>query len=202
MKTYIYILAFMYFTPCMGKPLVSGYYGDNLLVLNENGHVYGQYEYYEKWNSDVNNFGNVCKFYFYGITKTSDTIQIKIGLPGVGVNNGIMIQKGDSIRILSNYNCGYSTSDFRSDGLCCIFRKTEKGVALGIIKSAKAYFYDQPNDSTKTKSYIVNSDFVRIIEKNETWSKIEYISIFDGRKTIKWIKSSSLYDLNPDAWGN
>ena len=62
------------------------------------------------------------------------------------------------------------------------------------ILSEKAYFYNKPKDSEKTKVYVIKGDKVKVIDTEESysWVKIEYKS--KKRVYKKWIKVDAIQD--------
>jgi hypothetical protein len=185
-----------------GILLQSGMYGSFLGIVNSEGRIYGQFEYYDKWNEEVDFFENVCTFYFYGEVKSNDTVFLKVGLPGIETTSGkIVLHGNDSLTLYTDFSSGYMSIDFKNEGYSARLAKEENDViALGIVKDERCYFYNNPSEVSITKAYIVNRDFVSILQRKDQWLQVRYISPVSGKKFIKWIKSNALHDKDPNNW--
>ena len=202
----ICVLIFVCSLSCIGKdnpmPLQSGEYGEFLGIVSYDGKLYGQFEYYDRWNEDIGSFENTCKFYFYGEVKSNDTIFLKVGLPGIETAKGkIVFHRNDSITLYTDFSSGYMLVDLENEGYSAkLSKKEEDVIALGVVRDEKCYFYNNPSETAITKAYIINRDFVSILQRKDQWLQIKYVSPVNGKKFIKWIKSSALYDKDPENW--
>ncbi len=171
-------------------------------IIISDGALYGQFEYYDKWNEDLSFFENVCTFYFYSEVINGDTILLNLGLPEMETTTGKIILHGnDSLTLYTGFSSGYAPVDFENEGYSAKLHKERSGImALGVVKEKKCYFYNAPSDSSIRKSYIVKGNFVSIVQKKNEWSKVEYISPMSGKRFVSWIKSIALYDKNPKNW--
>jgi len=81
------------------------------------------------------------------------------------------------------------------------FSLTERGnwVAIRIVASKRAYFYDDPSSPKPRKSYVVTGNALRVFEKRDGWVRAEYVSPED-RHTQGWISERDLFsDLSPKS---
>jgi len=181
----------------------SGLYGNYLNIICSDEHVYGQFEYYEKWNSDINNFENVCILYFYGDRGNKDTIIVNVAYPTkreVALGK-IVLLGNDSISFSTPYICGYGIEDFEHKGVKYKLNKNDnKSVRLGIIKEKKCKLYNEPTSNSLSRAYLIENDFVTIIKEVIDWCQIQYTSPFNTKTITKWIKSNSLYNADPLHW--
>ena len=60
-----------------------------------------------------------------------------------------------------------------------------------VVKIEKAFLYAKPEETAKTKMYLIRSDAVRLLQTDGThqWYFVE----FKGKKTVNgWVKTSDL----------
>jgi hypothetical protein len=203
MKSLITTFFISFFSLCSAQSFTakSGYYEYLTLIVNGKK-VYGQYEYYDKYNKKDKNFENENVFYFAGETGTSDTVKIILGLPGRKTTTGYLIARDDSVELqFSGFSVGYGNEDF-GIGYTAKLDKPINYIGLGIIADEKCRLYDAKSTASLSKKFLVNEDFVGIIERDKEWVKVEYVSPYDPKhiKIIKWIKAKSLYNEDPKLW--
>jgi len=68
-----------------------------------------------------------------------------------------------------------------------------------MVSSERAYFYDNPDEKERGKSYIIEGDVLRVFEVEGDWVKGEY----HGSQgiTTGWIRESDLYEISEDFAG-
>ncbi|MBX3165542.1 MAG: hypothetical protein KF900_13785 [Bacteroidetes bacterium] len=178
------------------KELRSGYYGDNLLIVNYSGKLYGQYEFHENWSEELKYFEHECKFYFNGSWKSGDSI-VKVTVNEECSSGYLIIQNDTTIIFKTDADvvCDYVMEDFEKGYECLLRKPIDDIISLGIIKSEKCKLYDSPCEEAISKSYIIKGDYVSIINAKKDWLKIKYNSPF-GEEYLKWIKKTDLYPDN------
>ena len=185
-----------------GKRIRSGNYGNNLVLVESKGIVYGQYQYRDKWNQGLGFFENVSTFYFYGKRTKGDTVDLSVGTPELETTTGkLVVYANDSIALFTDYSLGYAAVDLKKQGyngkLSATIPHARK---LGIVKEHKCYFYNAPRQTKITRAYITKNEFVTVLKKRGNWYKVQYISPRNATATGNWIESDALYDADPKKW--
>jgi hypothetical protein len=178
--------------------LESGKYGDVSIAVSGDT-VTGVYEYYDKWNESAKQFTDVNVFYFFG-RLSNGKIAIKSGWPGEELISGLITYDGGIRLALKDQPNGYAAVDFEGEGYK--FEKTanRKWQRIGIIRADKAYLHQAPS-LEKTRIFVVANDVVKIIEKVQGWSRVEYSPLTNSSKIFTgWIQDSDLYSIDPDKW--
>jgi hypothetical protein len=178
--------------------LTSGKYGDVSIAVNGDT-VTGVYEYYDKWNQSAKQFTDINVFYFYG-RLSNGQFPIKVSWPGEDVMSGT-ITHGVGIKLnLEDQPNGYAAVDFVSVGYQATNTAIKNWIGIGLIKSEKSYLYKLPTIE-KTRIYMVKEDVVKIVEKAQGWSRVEYNPPSNpGKVFTGWIIDSDLYNQDPGKW--
>jgi len=67
--------------------------------------------------------------------------------------------------------------------------------AVRVVRSARAYFYDAPDEKTRRKDFTVKDDGVGVLRIEGSWAEVEYAG--DERITRGWMKSGDFYPESP-----
>lgn len=178
--------------------LASGKYG-NVSIAVTGDTVTGVYEYYDKWDETAKQFLDINVFYFYG-RLSNGQFPIKAGWPGDDLLSGsITYENGIKLRLEDQPN-GYAAVDFVGAGYKSANTSIKNWIGIGVVKSEKSYLFKQPAIE-KTKIYLVSEDVVKVVERMQGWSHIEYNPpAKPGKVFTGWIKDSDLYNADPGKW--
>jgi hypothetical protein len=69
--------------------------------------------------------------------------------------------------------------------------KRDNFIACRIIKASRAYFYSEPNDSTRLKIYMIKDDPILIKGVKDSWLNVAYVNR-NGVVRIGWIKQEMI----------
>ena len=73
--------------------------------------------------------------------------------------------------------------------------------AVRVIRSARAYFYDAPDEKTRRKAFAVENDGVGVLRIEQDWAEVEFVG--DERTTRGWMKIGDFYtDAPPESDGS
>jgi len=64
-----------------------------------------------------------------------------------------------------------------------------------VFCSARAYFYDAPDQKTRRKAFAVKDDGVGVLSIEQNWAEVEFIG--DERTTRGWMKTGDFYPDSP-----
>lgn len=134
-----------------------------------------------------------CKVYFYGKVdaKNDSTLKIKLFLPGDdSTYQGVLIVHKKEIEIQTQFSlfpC-QRTIDLMGGEL---FSKTsaKNYNELGMISAKRVKSYSAASLDSLKKAYLVQGDFVQILEQKEDWYLINYVK---NPKFKAWIKREDI----------
>jgi hypothetical protein len=69
--------------------------------------------------------------------------------------------------------------------------KRDNFIACRIVKASRAYFYSEPNDSTKLKAYVIKDDAILIKRVKDDWLNVAYVNK-NGVVKVGWIKRETI----------
>jgi predicted RNA-binding protein len=198
----------------------SGAHGENgVVIIGVNPKSRTLSGYYE--SSDVT--GRVtaeCKFFFSGEIKAQNAVNVQIITAhpdfleekSKTVSGKVELQSKSDHSTLVIYpeqiprSCDWlysglpsyvPPSDFTlENGLHNEIKRKGDWQAVNIIRSKRAYFYAQPNDRSRGKTYVVIGDLVYIYDENPDWYYVKYLG---AKKEITgWIKKIDTLQPHPN----
>jgi hypothetical protein len=138
-----------------------------------------------------------CVFFLTGKFKSfSDkSILIDTYYPGESNDNikGIVNCKSNNeFNILLNDDHGgcWNVQKFKDDPVEFVLQKNEAWIDIKVIKSDKSYFYSEPDETKKCKTYVIKGDCVKVMKRSGNWIKVVYES---KTNTVGWIKAQDCY---------
>ena len=182
-------------------PVISGNYNDNLLFLAHNGDYLTGYYSNGRYQGNPN-FG--CSFYFYGSSSTQ-TDERKTVIKTLNpfdlleeAKQGTFKLHGEEDNIfsliadLNGEECWDNELGFaeigESPGISFELNEVKEWSEIRIASSEKVYFHDSNNDSSITKTYVIENDPLLISKNEGEWLMATYIG--SNSTTSGWIKKS------------
>ncbi|MGN6568381.1 MAG: hypothetical protein ACTHJ0_10535 [Flavipsychrobacter sp.] len=171
--------------------IISGLYNDGLALSYDSsdnlitGYIYVKAE-------PPANYGS-CDLFFKAKFSGSDKMDISIYQPGSNfeVSEGTLELKGKSEVIIQTKNmlmpC-QAQIDLKG-GESFEFSQRKSFLRISIIKVDKQHLYDQANESTPSKAYLVKYDPVEVISEKGDWVLIKYLK---NEKIEKWLPKASI----------
>lgn len=74
--------------------------------------------------------------------------------------------------------------------------KIEGWKRIFFVSKDKSYFFEQPDEKTQKKSYLVNGDAVYVDKIQGTWANVKYNNATTHQKTDGWMKLECLMNLD------
>jgi hypothetical protein len=178
--------------------LQPGSYDDGLLSIAVNEDVVtGFYENHTGWDEQAQAPRFSCLVFFVGRIEGS-----KAEIESSESKGTIELLGNDKVKItLEEEPGGCWNVEPRFDKGGVIFELTDRKEwkSIRIVSSERAYFYNNPDENERGKSYIIGGDILKVFEVEGDWVKGEY----HGSQgiTTGWIKESDLYEINEDFTG-
>ncbi len=150
--------------------------------------------YYENKTGENEQFS--CIFLFTGNFKTFNDKTIEVNSFFPENNNKIpgsitCKHVTDFSLILDDDHGGcWNVQTFKEDPIDFSLVKKESWIDIKIVKSNKVFFCDNPDETNKSKAYVLKGDCLKVLEYSDNWLKV----VYEGKKnTIGWIKSQDCY---------
>jgi hypothetical protein len=179
------------------QPVISGSYDGMLVAYDKTSNRITGY-FNEYTGSEASRFS--CIFYFSGKLNggKADIVSYFPENPSEDVIKGTLAFQGKGtleVRLQEEHGGCWNVRHF-ADPQPATFNLQDSHptwVAIEIIKSKKAYFYAEPNEGARKRSYVVQGNAVAVIHRSADWLSVEYT---DGNQmTTGYIKKSDVYDL-------
>jgi hypothetical protein len=181
--------------PCVAAPVVSGDYDGFLIGVDRNGTLTGYFE------SSTGNGQFSCIFFVSGkIGHSVDSVDT--WFPGERdpkeVIHGVLEQMSSNgkpaIRLKLDEEHGgcWNVQHFASDQSTFVLTEQGSWTSIRIVASQKAFFYDEPSNSSPRKAYAVKGNALRVFDTREGWVSAEYVSP-ENRRTRGWIREQDLF---------
>jgi hypothetical protein len=153
---------------------------------------------------------DACKLFFNGVVHDSADTMISIrdaavangSIKASSATQGKLVFSGNEGKLIANKSalpgdCAWVLSfigepavTVRGEIFSIAFEPGEAGSwkSVRVVSAKRAYFYDEPNQNSKTKGFMVAEDLMYIYDEKPGW----YFVKFKGRKnkTVGWIKST------------
>jgi hypothetical protein len=68
-------------------------------------------------------------------------------------------------------------------------------IAVAVVRSERAYFFENPTSRTHRKAYVVKGDGVGVRAKKPGWLQVDYVDP-DGRTASGWIRQGDVYRVD------
>lgn len=172
-------------------PVSGNYNGLSIAIDSINKTITG---YYENKTGENEKFS--CLFLFTGNFKTFNdkSIEVTSFFPG---NNtkipGKIIGKNmtDFSLILDDDHGGcWNVQTFKEDPIDFSLIKKENWIDIKIVKSDKVFFCTSPDETKKSKAYVLKGDCLKVLQCSGNWLKVVYEA---SKNTVGWIKSQDCY---------
>ncbi|OHD56038.1 MAG: hypothetical protein A2Y33_11335 [Spirochaetes bacterium GWF1_51_8] len=177
-----------------GEPKVqSGTYEELLLGVSADGvKVTGYYMNATGYDAATDSPQFVCRFYFSG-KKNGAKYDIQVyDTDGDAVTKGVLTPLEKAVKLKLNDDpgaCWNVIGGLTDSGVEFSPFTAGKWIEIGMAKAQKAFFYSDPAEDKKLKSYVIKGDVLRVFEKKSGWVLAE----FHGAKVTKgWVKESDL----------
>lgn len=122
---------------------------------------------------------NFCNFTYLVFDVANDTVKIRYRV-GCYHQGGGTSNTYNDIAVIGN-----SQIKFIKRGKAEISKNAPKIVD-------KCPLYRNPADTAITKGYLVKGDMVEVLQKQQDWVQIKYISPANGTSTIRWVRSDAV----------
>jgi len=122
----------------------------------------------------------VCQFYFFGSIDGNKFPVYCINFIDTGKIEGYVNILDNSIFILKtkeNPGCSNMIASFEDNGDTLTLDSIINILQIRIVNSEKAFFHEQPNISTKKRSYLIQGDEVTVYDKRKDWLYTIYNNI-------------------------
>ena len=172
-----------------------GYIGLKIAVDSSTNILTGYFENYTGWDEETQNPKFSCIFYIVGEIK-GENVLINTFYPKKTISGEV---KGEiniiedsifSIKLTEEHGGCWNVEHFADQLEVYELQKAQKWIQIRYVDKAKTYFHKTDSQSKKLKSYLIQGDFVKVMEIKNEWA----LCIYDGKKsTCGWIK---LADLN------
>jgi hypothetical protein len=173
--------------------LQPGSYDDGLLSIAVNEDVVtGFYENHTGWDEQAQAPRFSCLVFFVGRIENS-----KMEIESSESKGTIELLGNDKVKItLEEEPGGCWNVEPRFDEGGVIFELTDRKEwkSIRIVSSERAYFYNNPDENERGKSYIIEGDVLRVFEIAEDWVRGEYCG--SQGITTGWIKEADLREIN------
>ena len=176
----------------------SGYYGSSMIigVDQNNDRVTGYYENYRGWDENTQTPLFSCIFYFTGELQ-GDNYQIRSWNPefkDVIDGNLTFAVENDkptfNLKLEKEHGGCWNVNHFADEkGASFQLEKNGDWISLEVVSVQKAFFHSSPNIDSKTKSYVIKGDILRIFNRQNEWLEAEFGT---EKVTRAWIKKSAL----------
>lgn len=171
--------------------LESGVYENVLLAINADGGVTGYYR-----EAQGEGVVKTCAFAFKGEAlagKANIMVGEENAFPGAiqAESEGINLKIAKARELPG---CGLVLMPEIADGLSYDLITETSWSELLTITSEKSYFYSEPKEDKKLKSYLVKGDVVGVVTQEGDWLQIDYYSD-NGKMSRRWINSRETANL-------
>ena len=153
--------------------------------------VTGFYENYTGWDEKTQAPRFSCLFFFVGRVENCNVEIASSDTKGV-----IELLGNDRIKSRQTEEPGGGWNvepRFDEEGVVFELTEREEWKFIRIVSSERAYFYNNPDEKERGRSYIIEGDALRVLEVEGDWVRGEY----HGSQgiTTGWIKESDLYEI-------
>lgn len=173
----------------------AGNYGDAVVLAfdSASSEISGYTRMDEHADDNPNKVVRSCYIMFTGKCNGTDNcpVDFYMGSDSEKITDGFVNVSGKNLTIKTNRSIDLCESFVNlTDGETFPFKENKPYLFCRSINKEKVYIYSNPNDTSKTKMYLIKHNYVGILKVSGQWVSIEYW----GKKMIQgWIKKENLF---------
>jgi hypothetical protein len=174
----------------------AGFYESGLTISYDplSRMIRGSYEDYSGWDEELKLPMFSCVFMFEAKAEGKE-MDIKSFFPGeedsLFIPGRLQILSSEKITLQLRESPGGCSAAARLADTAMVFSISEALPFIGLkyVNADEAFFYAEPDEKKKEKSYLVRNDLVGVLEINGAWVRVLYQG--DQRK-IGWMRAEDL----------